>query len=480
MAIKRTLTWNISQDGLSIVPNMPQDGGVQGEHNATIAVFHVAEGSAWTDPDYAVYIECEDNAGNIDATEQLTVKEGAVSYLLPLAWTQYGGIATLRLVAEQLAVGGDIVRSPDAPVRFSARQNAQDKVDGLMKGRLAQTEVRVKAAADSAAASAGSAAASAQGAQNAASAAQQAANAAEVAKNTAENAATGAVQAAGRAEAAAGAAAQAANAAEAAKNTAENAATGAVQAVGRAEAAAGAAAQVQQTVDTSAKACAEYAETCQSSAASAEESAEKAERFSEIHKTDLEAIKKDIADLKYVPIDITHIANSVGVAEMGSTVNGVILSWTTNKIPVSLTVDGESVDVNAESIQLDTSITANKTFTVLATDERGATDSATTGITFLNGVYYGVGTEDTDLLTLNKKLQSGKGLTFTVNAADGQYIIYALPTRYGTPGFNMGGFDGGFSKYGTFSVTNASGYTENYDVWVSDNTGLGSTTVKVS
>ncbi|MBR2337990.1 MAG: hypothetical protein IKA63_00810 [Clostridia bacterium] len=445
MAIKRTLTWNISQDGLSIVPNMPQDGGVQGEHNATIAVFHVAEGSAWTDPDYAVYIECEDNAGNIDATEQLTVKEGAVSYLLPLAWTQYGGIATLRLVAEQLAVGGDIVRSPDAPVRFSARQNAQDKVDGLMKGRLAQTEVRVKAAADSAAASAGSAAASAQGAQNAASAAQQAANAAEVAKNTAENAATGAVQAAGRAEAAAGAAAQ-----------------------------------VQQTVDTSAKACAEYAETCQSSAASAEESAEKAERFSEIHKTDLEAIKKDIADLKYVPIDITHIANSVGVAEMGSTVNGVILSWTTNKIPVSLTVDGESVDVNAESIQLDTSITANKTFTVLATDERGATDSATTGITFLNGVYYGVGTEDTDLLTLNKKLQSGKGLTFTVNAADGQYIIYALPTRYGTPGFNVGGFDGGFSKYGTFSVTNASGYTENYDVWVSDNTGLGSTTVKVS
>lgn len=191
-------------------------------------------------------------------------------------------------------------------------------------------------------------------------------------------------------------------------------------------------------------------------------------------------MEKDIADLKYVPIDITHIANSVGVAEIGSTVNGVILSWTTNKIPVSLTVDGESVDVNAESIQLDTSITANKTFTVLATDERGATDSATTGITFLNGVYYGVGTEDTDLLTLNKKLQSGKGLTFTVNAADGQYIIYALPTRYGTPGFNVGGFDGGFSKYGTFSVTNASGYTENYDVWVSDNTGLGGTTVKVS
>ena len=191
-------------------------------------------------------------------------------------------------------------------------------------------------------------------------------------------------------------------------------------------------------------------------------------------------IQKDIADLKYVPIDITSISNNVGVVEMGRTINVVILSWTTNKTPVSLTVDGESVDANAESIQLNTTITSNKTFTVVATDERDATDTATTGITFYNGVYYGVGTETTDLLTLNKKLQSGKGITFTANAADGQYIIYALPTRYGTPNFNVGGFDGGFSKLMTINFTNASGYTENYDVWVSDNTGLGNTTVKVS
>lgn len=227
--------------------------------------------------------------------------------------------------------------------------------------------------------------------------------------------------------------------------------------------------------------------SAENSAASASESARFAEStYAGVREQldentdDIEQMKKDIADLKYVPIDITHISNSVGVVEMGRTVNGVILSWTTNKTPVSLTVDGESVDAAAESIQLDTSITANKTFTVIATDERGATASATTSITFHNGVYYGVGTPTTNILTLNKKLQSGKDLTFTVDAGDGQNILFALPTRYGTPNFNVGGFDGGFHKINPINFTNASGYTESYDVWVSDNTGLGNTTVKVS
>ena len=192
------------------------------------------------------------------------------------------------------------------------------------------------------------------------------------------------------------------------------------------------------------------------------------------------AIQQDIADLKYVPIDIIHITNSVGVVEMGSTVNRAVVSWTTNKAPVSLTVDGAAVDATANSITFDTPITANKTFTVIATDERGATDTATTSITFYNGVYYGVGTANTNIGTLTKKLQGSKGITFTVNAGEGQNILFALPARYGTPNFNVGSFDGGFHKINPINFTNASGYTEEYDVWVSDNTGLGNTTVKVS
>ena len=57
--------------------------------------------------------------------------------------------------------------------------------------------------------------------------------------------------------------------------------------------------------------------------------------------------------------------------------------------------------------------------------------------------------------------------------------MYAIPSSFGTPTFNVGGFDGGFKKLETLSFTNASGHTQNYDIWVSVNAGLGSTAVTV-
>ena len=84
------------------------------------------------------------------------------------------------------------------------------------------------------------------------------------------------------------------------------------------------------------------------------------------------------------------------------------------------------------------------------------------------------------ILGLTKGLQGSKAKTFTVNAAASQHIYYAIPTRYGTPSFKVGGFEGGFAKAATIDFTNASGYEESYDIWKSDNAGLGSTTVVVA
>lgn len=201
----------------------------------------------------------------------------------------------------------------------------------------------------------------------------------------------------------------------------------------------------------------------------------------------VEQLAKDVADLEYVPIDITTISNTIGTVELGSVVIATTVNWGLNKEPVSQRVNGEEVDVVARSKTLDgLSLTQNTDFTVEVTDERGATDSSITRICFYNGVYYGVLENGTDLdsaaiLCLTRKLQGGKGVTFTVDAGASQRIAYALPTNgYGTPNFNVGGFDGGFSKAATIDFKNASGHTESYDVWLSDNTGLGSTTVKVS
>lgn len=200
----------------------------------------------------------------------------------------------------------------------------------------------------------------------------------------------------------------------------------------------------------------------------------------------IDKLSKDIADLKYIPIDITNLSNNAGTVEMGTVVNTVNLTWTLNKEPESQKLDGTAVDVSARSKMLeDLAIGTNKTFSLEVTDERGAKDNASTSISFVNGVYYGVCRADDEctseaILALTRKLQSSRGITFTVNAGAEQHIVFAMPSRYGTPTFNVGGFDGGFSKVTTFNFTNASGYTESYDVWVSDNSGLGDTTVKVS
>ena len=103
---------------------------------------------------------------------------------------------------------------------------------------------------------------------------------------------------------------------------------------------------------------------------------------------------------------------------------------------------------------------------------------------FYNGIYYGVAQESTYnsnfILKLTRVISDTKSRSITVNAGTGEYIYYCLPTRLGTPSFNVGGFSGGFKKVSTISFTNGSGYTESYDIWKSDNASLGNTTVKVS
>ena len=202
----------------------------------------------------------------------------------------------------------------------------------------------------------------------------------------------------------------------------------------------------------------------------------------------LDDIYAKLGDLMYTPISITSFTNNKNTQEMGSIVTDVVLNWNYNKTPKTLMLDSETLDVSLKTKTLSgQSIKTNKTFTLKATDERDAVATKTTAITFLNGVYYGIGDNlqisgitDQFILGLTKTLQSSKAKTFTVNAGTGKHIYYIIPTRYGTPVFKVGGFEGGFEKLGTVNFTNSSSYAENYDVYKSSNAGLGNTTVVVS
>lgn len=196
-------------------------------------------------------------------------------------------------------------------------------------------------------------------------------------------------------------------------------------------------------------------------------------------------LESDIADLLYKPVTITKFTNNVNTIEIGSTVTDVTLAWDFSKVPVAVTLDGIAQPVDSTGVSLtDLSITANKSWQLVATDERGAKATKSTGVTFLNGVYYGVATQpsaiDSSFIrSLTKTLRGSKLPSFTVNAGTGQYIYYCVPKRFGTCEFSVGGFSGGFELADTTSFTNVSGYTEDYYVYKSVNAGLGNTTVNV-
>ena len=203
----------------------------------------------------------------------------------------------------------------------------------------------------------------------------------------------------------------------------------------------------------------------------------------------LKYIRQQIADIQYIPVEILSFINNISIAELGSSVNEVTLTWKLNKIPKSATLNNISISGVLKADQSvtirDAALTTDSIFTLAVTDEKNKTVQKKSSIVFYNGIYYGSAIIPTKLDSafvrgLNKSLQKDQVKTFTVNSGVNQYVWYALPTRYGEPVFNVGGFDGGFTKISEISFENSSAYTEKYAVYRSDNSNLGKKTVKVT
>ena len=199
-----------------------------------------------------------------------------------------------------------------------------------------------------------------------------------------------------------------------------------------------------------------------------------------------EAVDAIQAELDYKEIDITKFTNSAaGTYEMGRVINSLTISWELNKAPASQTLKGESLGVDVRS-KTYTNVSTNQTYALSVTDERGAKDSASSSVSFSNGVYYGalaygVTPDSAAILTMSKKLQKSRTVDFTVTPGAGKRPAYALPTNgYGTPVFKIGGFEYEWNKIATLQFTNASGYTESYDVWMHSQDVTGSITINVS
>lgn len=199
-----------------------------------------------------------------------------------------------------------------------------------------------------------------------------------------------------------------------------------------------------------------------------------------------------IDDLAYTAIAFVSASATNATNEIGSTVTETAVTWSFNKEPKAQTIKfgPEVAEVLDKSIRSKTysgkTITSNTSIVITATDERNAQASRTLNITFQPRAYWGVAQnkeiyDSADILALSgSALTSTRTRNINVNAGEGEHIIYAIPSSFGTPTFKINGFEGGFVKVGTINFTNASGYSQNYDVYKSVNPNLGSTQVVVS
>lgn len=192
-----------------------------------------------------------------------------------------------------------------------------------------------------------------------------------------------------------------------------------------------------------------------------------------------DAIRGEMDNLH--PLEIKSFTVYPDIVEKGSTVTAQVFSYSVNRTSAETKIDGTAV--TGGSASRSDALSEDKTYTLTAT-LKGVTKTKTASVRFVAPIYYGVSEsytlENETVLSLNRLLKTSKSLSFTVNAASGQYILFAIPVSMGTPTFNVGGFEGGFTLSGTFELTNSSGHSEDYRLYRSVNSGLGSTKVSVS
>lgn len=191
-------------------------------------------------------------------------------------------------------------------------------------------------------------------------------------------------------------------------------------------------------------------------------------------------LERKLNEMNYKEINTKSFSIYPPNGEIGSTIDATV-TWEYTKDPTKQSLNGEELDILDRSYNA-TNLSSNTSFKLSFSD--GVTDvTKVISIAFLNSRYYGISkskTYDAALInSLTKTLTGTKNCTFSVAPKGDEFIYYCIPTRFGTPSFYVGGFEGGFSKVNTINFTNTSNYTESYDIYRSDYSNLGNTTVVV-
>ncbi len=209
------------------------------------------------------------------------------------------------------------------------------------------------------------------------------------------------------------------------------------------------------------------------------------ESFPDYTNVDL-ALDALFAKVYYVKPTCSLSANPTGgTFEMGTTITAPItFTWTTNKPITTQTLTNCTLaDETVRTATYDTDITSDKTFTLSVSDgENSATSSVS--YKFMNNVFWGsapTGTYDSAFINAlsNKKLTTSVKGTYSFNVATGEYGFWAVPSNMTISTVWIGGFEVTVENCGTVSYENSQGYTRDYNIYKTGQSGLGSISAEI-
>jgi hypothetical protein len=213
-----------------------------------------------------------------------------------------------------------------------------------------------------------------------------------------------------------------------------------------------------------------------------------------LYETTSETLTEALDRIDYVVPDILTFTTPTTVFEKrpaGGGLTSMSFDWTRNKDVIAQDLSGppELVIPTLNEIQTSVNVTLNdlvstSTFT-LTIDDGDNTNNASVNIQFLNRVIRGVaaqpGMVDSSFLSsLPFQLSSTRSFILTATAGSGEYYWAAYPTSMGLAAIYINGFLGGFQNPATVSYTNGQGFVEDYYVYQSTNSGLGTNTITVA
>ena len=193
------------------------------------------------------------------------------------------------------------------------------------------------------------------------------------------------------------------------------------------------------------------------------------------------ALNSLLDKVNYLEPELTSftISPSIETYEIGSEITDLQFSWSYNKEIKSQTLTDCTIVTDDRSAVYPSTLSATKTFTLTFSDGQKV-KVGSKKISFLPKIYYGCCPEaeynsEFVLALSDSVLASNPKRNYAFNCGVGEFAYIVCPTSQNFKGdIWVNGFQATMEKVSTISVTNASNYTQSYDVWRFSNDGLGS------